>query len=56
MLLGFLIGAVVVVIGAYGFWMAGELGLAPRWRRPKVRSAMPADDIGQQTARVRGRP
>jgi hypothetical protein len=56
MWLGFSIGVVVVAIGAYGFWMAGELGLAPRWRRPTVRNAMPADDIGQQTARVRGRP
>jgi len=32
MLLGAIIGAVLVAMTAYGFWMASELGVGPRWR------------------------
>jgi uncharacterized protein (DUF2062 family) len=31
MLLGAVVGSFVVAIIAYGFWMAGKLGVGPRW-------------------------
>jgi hypothetical protein len=31
MLLGAVIGSLVVAIIAYAFWMAGKLGVGPRW-------------------------
>lgn len=47
------IAAVPVV--AYGFWMAGELGVGPRWRRsrrPKVdlTDVEPKDDRARREA------
>jgi hypothetical protein len=33
MLLGAIIVSVVVAMAVYGFWMAGQLGVGPRWRR-----------------------
>jgi hypothetical protein len=32
MTLGLILGFVVIFVVAYGFWMAGELGVGPRWR------------------------
>jgi hypothetical protein len=35
MVLGILIAGIVVAMIAYGSWMAGELGVGPRWRRSR---------------------
>ena len=35
MALGLILGFFVVFIVAYGFWMAAQLGVGPRWRRPR---------------------
>jgi hypothetical protein len=45
----------VVPVVAYGFWMAGELGVGPRWRRsrrPKVdlTDVEPKDDRARREA------
>jgi len=44
MTLALLIGVPLVVIVAYGFWMGGELGLGPAWRRSRPRPRRPAED------------
>jgi len=35
MILTLLIGVPLALLVAYGFWMAGELGLGPAWRRSR---------------------
>jgi len=42
MLLGAIIGAVVLAMAAYGFWMAGELGVAARWESSRRRRTSPS--------------
>jgi len=46
MLLGAIIASLLVAMAAYGFWMAGQLGVGPRWRgsrhTPTSRHADPA--------------
>ena len=48
MTLALLIGIPLVLIVAYGFWMAGELGLGPGWRRPVSRRSRPVEDAGYE--------
>jgi hypothetical protein len=35
MVIPVLIATIVLAMIAYGAWMAGELGVGPRWRRPR---------------------
>jgi hypothetical protein len=35
MTLGLIIALPVLAIVTYGFWLAGQLGRGPLWRRPK---------------------
>jgi hypothetical protein len=53
MLLGLMIAFPVVAVGTYGFRMAGEPELAPRWRRPK---AVRLDSVSERIVRERGGP
>ena len=48
MTLALLIGIPLVLILAYGFWMAGELGLGPGWRRSVSRRSRPVEDAGYE--------
>jgi len=34
MVLGAIIVSVLLAMAVYGFWLAGQLGVGPRWRRP----------------------
>src|SRR4029077_7278717 len=34
MVLGAIIVSVLLAMAVYGLWMAGQLGVGPRWRRP----------------------
>ncbi len=56
MLLGLVMGVVVLGIVAYGFWMAGELGLAPRWKRTSVPTASERDGVSERIVREHGGP
>lgn len=56
MMLGLVIGVVVITIGAYAFWMAGELGLAPRWRIPRMREISRRDSASDGAVRQHGGP
>jgi len=59
MVVGLLIGLPLALIVIYGFWLAGELGLAPAWRRrraesPPIQDASDAlDDEGRQVVNRR---
>jgi hypothetical protein len=35
MMLGATLGVALLLVVVYAFWMAGELGVGPRWRRPR---------------------
>jgi hypothetical protein len=47
MTFGLVLGTALIVIVAYAFWMAGELGVAPRWRRSRAPRDV-AQDIGAE--------
>ncbi|HLY38278.1 MAG TPA: hypothetical protein VKU61_09595 [Candidatus Binatia bacterium] len=51
MTLALILGAAVVACTAYGFWMAGELGVAPRWRRRRPAALSSRFVFGEEIAR-----
>jgi len=48
MVVALLIGASLLVIVLYAWWMAGELGLGPPWRRRRAPDRPARQDIGDE--------
>ena len=48
MTLVLLIGVPLALIVAYGFWMGGELGLVPAWRRSRSKPRRAGENEGPE--------
>ena len=51
-----ILAVAVFAIAAYGFWMAGELGMAPRWRKPSAWSGSRLDTASSRVVREHAGP